>query len=144
MKLQAMAITALIAVTGVASADWFNGFNNGTGSTNGNATALGNGNTTDNVSGADEENVATVNTASGDGFFPSIGNDFPPSFEENIAQNMMPSFVPNFNSPYTSNNFQPTSEPELFKMKAMWEAQRKQAEEMLKRIDAEQKTVAQN
>ena len=35
MKLQAITLTALIALTGTASADWFDGFNNGNGSGNG-------------------------------------------------------------------------------------------------------------
>ncbi|HIQ15383.1 MAG TPA: hypothetical protein EYH38_07430 [Leucothrix sp.] len=86
MKLQAITFTALIALTGTASANWFDGFNNG----NGYGTAASNGNTA--------------------GYNPSVASVVAPT--QNYTQ-----------------------------LKAMWEAQRKQADEMLKRIEAAQKAA---
>ena len=96
MKLQTITFAALIALSGTASANWFDGFNNGNGT------------------GSNSTN-GTANTG-------------------NAGSNYAPAAF----APVSAAQQQPNYE----QLKAMWEAQRKQADAMLKRIESAQQQAA--
>ena len=175
MKLQTITFAALIALSGTASANWFDGFNNGTGNGNAYGNALGNGNGAGNATGNAD--------AKGNGWGTGKGNadgevDFSITFKGkgrtdmdtagNLtgnakgAGNTAANAVANGNTASklaangtganktngTANTngyqFAPTAtaaQPSYAQLKAMWEAQRKQADEMLKRIEEQQKAA---
>jgi len=187
MKLQTITFAALIALSGTASANWFDGFNNGNGSGNGYGTAQGNTNGAGN--GAGNANAAGNGWATGKG--DADGEvDFSITFKgkgktdmdtagnlsgngqgagntagnwagngnsaANVAGNgtgsnatngyantgngYAPAYAPAGYNPAVAGTAAPTQN--YAQLKAMWEAQRKQADEMLKRIEAAQKAAA--
>ncbi|KAG1707560.1 hypothetical protein GQR58_003232 [Nymphon striatum] len=190
MKLQTITFAALIALTGTASADWFDGFNNGSGNGNGYGTATGNTNGAGNAAGNGNVDGNGWGTAKGD----ADGEvDFAITFKGKGKTNMdtagnltgngqgagntAGNYAGNGNTagnfsgngygqgdntgygssmPFNNSNnrgyapapaaFAPAAaaQPNYNQLKAMWEAQRKQADEMLKRIEAAQKTAAPN
>ena len=192
MKLQAITLTALIALTGTASADWFDGFNNGNGSGNGYGNAAGNTNGAGNAAGNGTANGNGWGTAKGD----ADGEvDFSITFKGkgrtdmdtagnlsgngegagnaagngNGMGNMAGNGYGNGNSStntngsgngFGNNGYAPAGSfapagynpavaaaapaQDYTQLKAMWEAQAKQAEEMLKRIEAAQKSAAKS
>jgi len=186
MKLQAITFTALLALTGTASADWFDGFNNGSGNGNGYGTAAGNTNGAGNAAGNGNVDGNGWGTAKGDadgevdfaitfkgkgrtdmdtagnlsgngqgagntaGNYAGYGNT-----AGNFAGN---GYQSNNTNGYGYNGYAPAGSfapagynpavaaptQDYTQLKAMWEAQRKQADEMLKRIEAAQKNAAKS
>ena len=66
MKLQTITFAALIALSGTASADWFDGFNNGSGNANGYGNAAGNANGAGNAAGDYDGRANGWGTGKGD------------------------------------------------------------------------------
>ncbi len=186
MKLQAITLTALIALTGTASANWFDGFNNGMGNGNAYGNGAANGTTAGNGAGNAQANGTGWGTGKGDadgevnfsisfkgkggtnmdtagnltGNGQGAGNT---AANANGATNMAGNGLANgsnvagSNGAATTSNFAPAGFNPSFSgtaptatvatqdytmLKAQWEAQAKQAAEMLKRIEAAQKAAA--
>jgi len=100
---------------------------NGRGAGNAAGNASGNGNTAGNFVG----NGTGSNATNG---YANTGNGFTPRYAPATG------FPPAGYNPALATTAAPTQNYE--QLKAMWEAQRKQAEEMLKRIEAAQKAAA--
>lgn len=179
MKLQAITLTALIALMGTASANWFDGFNNAMGNGNGaaNGTTAGNAATNGNATGtgwatgkgdADGEvdfsisfkgkgstdmDTAGNGAANANGMTNMAGNGLANGSNvagsngaETTTSYAPAGFNPSFagNAP-TFSGTAPTATvatQDYTMLKAQWEAQAKQAAEMLKRIEAAQQAAA--
>ncbi|KAG1665759.1 Lipopolysaccharide export system ATP-binding protein LptB [Nymphon striatum] len=177
MKLQTITFAALIALSGTASADWFDGFNNGNASGNGYGNAAGDTNGAGNAAGsangagngwgtgkgdADGEvdfsitfkgkgktNMDTAGNLTGNG--QGAGNTAANGAANgNSAGNFVGNGTGTNNTNGSANTggyapagYNPAAtaqapQQNYQQLKAMWEAQRKQADEMLKRIEAAQ------
>ena len=147
------AFTALIILSNSASANWFDSFNNSVPFANSYNLTIDNKNT-NTTTPSMEKNKENTNTKIGLGIsMGSIGNT-----NLNTASKLATStnssttdmFAPLDFNPSFAPSTPPTAEvqqditptQDYTKLKAMWEAQRKQAEDMLKRIEEAQKSVA--